>query len=329
MAFYAHILHDNPEEVLPFAKRIAIETKRARAAFGTEAIAYGASKDRNKALSIIAEAFDLPEDSLEKYKSLEIYPYPSMEPKNQQLLDVLWASFFATGKSSYIEKIAEPLVHFHVMNEEYVEELRRLSNKNPKPGSKEYKELWSGITAQASLFGLIANAANDPVVLEALREIAYSGNGRVNELASKIVRKADERKNLKVSDKALQPKWKKNGKIIQKSSWQKSKGDFGASLIVTDNLEKLFKDWLGPAEIVKISPATKVKRGQVIGAVVIFSYRETHHLWWWTRIGSTDPARNKIGSSSGKASFRGQRRKSLCMIGVAYRMCDGIANTMW
>ena len=23
-----------------------------------------------------------------------------------------------------------------------------------------------------------------------------------------------------------------------------------------------------------------------------FSFPETHHLWWWTRKGSTDPARN-------------------------------------
>ena len=29
----------------------------------------------------------------------------------------------------------------------------------------------------------------------------------------------------------------------------------------------------------------------------------SHHFQWWTRKGSTVPARNKIGSSSGKAPF--------------------------
>ncbi len=192
MAFYIHILHDNDEQVLPFAHRLSSVTQEEKAQFGLEAIAYGAKKNRREALAVLVESFRLPPESLGEYAALRSYPYPTMEADHWRTLDVLWVSYFATGDCRYIRKIAKSLTDFRVMDEEYKEQLRLFSEINPKPGSYEYRVLVGGLTAQASLFSLTVNAAQDPVVLAELREVAGNGNRRMNKLAKQIVQRVDE-----------------------------------------------------------------------------------------------------------------------------------------
>ena len=197
MAFYIHVLHDSPEEVLPFARRLALESRGAQAAFGTEAIAYGATQNRREALKIIVDVFGLPSASLDEYEAMQSYPYPAMEAEHWHTLDVLWASFFATGERMYIRKIAKALVHFQVMDDDYKKRLQLLAEQNPTAGSKEYDEWVSGLTAQESLFGLTLNAASDPEVLEALRDIVKKENNRVSGLVNKIIQRVDKAQNRK------------------------------------------------------------------------------------------------------------------------------------
>ena len=192
MAFYIHILHASPDEVLPFARRLALESRGEQAAFGTEAIAYGATTNRREALKLIVDVFGLSAASLDEYDSMKSYPYPSLEAEHWHTLDVLWASFFATGERMYIRKIAKALVHFKVMDDDYKKRLQLLAEQNPTAGTKEYDEWVNGLTAQESLFGLTLNAASDPQVLDALRDIEKRENGRVGGLVNTIIKRIDK-----------------------------------------------------------------------------------------------------------------------------------------
>jgi hypothetical protein len=60
------------------------------------------------------------------------------------------------------------------------------------------------------------------------------------------------------------------------------------------------------------------------------NFIKTLHFWWKTRRGSTDPRRNKIGSSAGKTTvgLKDGRRKNICSVRVVYRMFGGNENTM-
>jgi hypothetical protein len=192
MAFYVHILHESPDEVLPFARRLALESRGGQAAFGTEAIAYGATKHRREALKLITEVFGLPPATLDEYDAMQNYPYPGLEAEHWHTLDVLWASFFATGERMYIRKIVKALYYFQVMDKEYKERLQLLAHEHPTAGTKEYKEWVSGLTARESLFSLTLNALSDPEILEALRDIAEKENGRVSILVGTIIKRVDK-----------------------------------------------------------------------------------------------------------------------------------------
>ena len=186
MAFFAHVVRAAPAEVEPLAKRVVAEQTGASAAFTTEAIARGASANRREAIELISEGFSLPAENFETLMQLD-FPYPEMRAADWHKMDVLWASFFATGESAYIEAIAEPLNLYAKPEDSWMARLRGLSRENPPPGTALHAE-WVGLlTARAALFGLTVNAAQDVRVREVLR--SFSGReDRVGDIAAKIVR---------------------------------------------------------------------------------------------------------------------------------------------
>jgi len=192
MAFYVHILHNSPEEVFPFARRLALESRGVQAAFGTEAIAYGATQNRREALKLIADVFGLAPSDLDEYDAMQSYPYPDLEAEHWHTLDVLWASFFATGDKQYIRKIAKALKHFQAMDDDYKDRLQLLAQEHPTAGTREYDEWVSGLTARESLFSLTLNAAGDEDILAALKDIAEKENGRIARLVETIIQRVDK-----------------------------------------------------------------------------------------------------------------------------------------
>lgn len=232
MAFYASIIHQNPQMSLPFAKRIAEETRGAKTAFGLEVIAYGSTTNRDEALGVIARKLSLTPEQLNIYRSFKVYPYPDMEADNGEMLDIHWACFFPTGDEQYVRKIAKPLVHFMVPDKQFKERIRDLAQKKPQPGTSEYKELMEMLTAQAAMFGLTINALKYSMVLESLRKIAFKEHGRVAELAGKIVSEVEKRRKTGSGSAAEgEGVWyNSEGKLIPDADNIKSQDGFDVTL---------------------------------------------------------------------------------------------------
>ncbi len=188
MAFYVSILGENADLVLPFTRRLIKYSSGRKAAFGTEVIAYGATKNRKEALDLIVKHYNLKPDDAAKFESLEVLPYLKMSVNHWQTLDILWGCYFATANSLYLEMIAEPLIYWQVPDEKYEKKLKYFAKTIPSPGTKNYIEWVNLLIAQASMFGLTHNATMYPVVYESLVEISKKREDRVGELAKKITR---------------------------------------------------------------------------------------------------------------------------------------------
>ena len=66
------------------------------------------------------------------------------------------------------------------------------------------------------------------------------------------------------------PQWKKNDERASDAPDRKAVNGFGGHLIVVENPREFIKEWLKP-ETPKIKSATHVKRGDSIGAFVLFA----------------------------------------------------------
>src|SRR5215204_1174600 len=64
--------------------------------------------------------------------------------------------------------------------------------------------------------------------------------------------------------------WKKDGKPIADTPDRKSVDGFGGHLLVVRNPREFIEDWQKP-EPPQINPVTKVKRGELVGAFVLFA----------------------------------------------------------
>jgi hypothetical protein len=183
MAFFAHVLHENPQLVLPFAGRVGSSTRGQLASFCTEAVAIGASAHRDKALSLIGDSFGLADEDLEKLREVAVFPYPQLSPTTWEHLDILWASYYASGDLLYVRKIAQTLEHFIPPDDELRQRLRYFSGVNPPAGTPQHRAWVDLLTAQAAARGLRSHASSDAAVHNLLEELA-STPGRVGDAAT-------------------------------------------------------------------------------------------------------------------------------------------------
>lgn len=73
-----------------------------------------------------------------------------------------------------------------------------------------------------------------------------------------------------VTSSVAQTQWKKDGKPIEDTPDRKWVNGFGGQLLVVKNPRAFVEDWQKP-ETPKINPATRVKRGELLGAFVLFA----------------------------------------------------------
>jgi len=72
---------------------------------------------------------------------------------------------------------------------------------------------------------------------------------------------------------AAQAQWQEDGQQANESAWRKSDGDFGAMLLVTDQLQAFLEQWNRPPSPdyqPNISTADEAPRGGTVAAVVLF-----------------------------------------------------------
>ena len=67
-----------------------------------------------------------------------------------------------------------------------------------------------------------------------------------------------------------QAQWRKDGKPLEDTPERKSAGAFGAQILVVKDPRAFIKEWQKP-ETPRIDPVSTVKRGEVLGAFVLFA----------------------------------------------------------
>ena len=75
---------------------------------------------------------------------------------------------------------------------------------------------------------------------------------------------------LLVVTSSASAQWKKDGKLAADSADRKAVNGFGCALLVVENPREFIEEWKKP-EIPSITTATKVKRGDSLGAFILFA----------------------------------------------------------
>src|SRR5262245_33222547 len=73
-----------------------------------------------------------------------------------------------------------------------------------------------------------------------------------------------------ITSSVAQTQWKKDGKPVEDTPDRKSVGAFGGHLLVVRNPRAFIEDWQKP-ETPQIKPVSKVQRGEMLGAFVLFA----------------------------------------------------------
>lgn len=179
IAFYSTVLHQNPKLVLPFAKKIVKSAFGERAALGAEIIAYSGAPSRIEALKLIGIKFSLSKEDVAKYEALPSYPYATMHPTDQYLLDIIWACFFGSDDMKFLERISELLAPISDTLEKTTERMKAIADKKPTPDSPEHKEILGLANGEAVRFALAELVKRDSKILSAVQKLAKTKKGSV------------------------------------------------------------------------------------------------------------------------------------------------------
>ena len=190
IAFYVQLLNKNPI-ALSFAARLVAERMATHASFGTDVIAASATKDREKALSLIIERFDLPAEAIRTIESKTPFDYHELQAEHHQALDILWACYFATGEAYFVEKIARVLDGHPVDPKDALERIRALGSSNPQPGTSDHRAFWSLAVGEAARMGLTLNSREYDTVREILERLTTESGTSLSAILRSILESAN------------------------------------------------------------------------------------------------------------------------------------------
>lgn len=103
MAWGAQILRDNPQETMKWCE--ALQNKMDVADL-LILYRFAATPDSGKCI----EQINAPQDLLKQTEKLNLEEFTSLTFPDAASLDVLWASFFATGKAEYVTKVVDFII---------------------------------------------------------------------------------------------------------------------------------------------------------------------------------------------------------------------------
>jgi hypothetical protein len=193
--FYSHLLHDNPELVAPFAEKLITDDSHDRAITGAAMIALS---DHDERLDLVASIIETHISKLEERRLISQsfdqaqFFCPSLMPGAPGDLDFLWACYFASGDTFYLEKITWALEHHQGGQKEVMERITSLQgtidSEGLGEGSKEYQELIQQATAYAAWYSLNANAKDYLFVKQALKRISKVSQDNVAQELSLFIK---------------------------------------------------------------------------------------------------------------------------------------------
>jgi hypothetical protein len=186
--FFAHSLHRHSE----LAAALVDQLERARTKVGAAqrariaavAIANAELADGRALLARLKEIFHLDMERMDRLGLTEPFEFLEFAPRGPHGMDICWVSFFATGDTRYVLKVAAFL------------DLNYRPPADPSGKIAKIETLSVGIPAddriRASILGatatwaLNANARRHPAVREALLAYAAAHPGQAGDAAQKI-----------------------------------------------------------------------------------------------------------------------------------------------
>ncbi len=195
MAFYVQIMNRNPTLTLRFAERLCSEGKPIHSSFGTDVIAASTTNDRDKALALIIAHFDLPPEEVSNIEAKETFDYLGLAADHPHTLDVLWACYFASGESLFVESIVHALNGQPVGREDAQRRIRELGSTKLQPGSSEYELFWSLVVGEAARMGLFFNTRDDDGVRGILVRLVSDSAAPTNPILRSILDSANQQES--------------------------------------------------------------------------------------------------------------------------------------
>lgn len=194
----------------------------------------------------------------------------SIEVDNPDTLDTLWGRFFASGSEVPIRRIVSSFALSKYMGslDRYKDSLKTQANK---------EDAFLDATFQSAVWSVESNCRQHPRVLEICEKI-YNENSlqrREQLCLFTILQKINPDKYQKISPttsdaNTLDFAWRdKDGKPLTETPQMKSKGGFGAEIILTADLD-FYEKWAKP-EPPSISAVSSVKHGQKIIPIILFA----------------------------------------------------------
>jgi hypothetical protein len=192
MAFYAQVLRKHPDLVLGFARQLVQRTRLGTAAFGAEVIACAGGPVRDVALGIVAKGFRLSDEYAERLRGLPAISYREIPVESGHTLDLLWASFYATGDPHYLRRIAEPLVGHPLETGVAVKRIALLAADKPAPGSAAHEEVLRLALGEAARIGLQEHSRRLDSVRKFLEAESEAPDSPLRDIARALLRESAE-----------------------------------------------------------------------------------------------------------------------------------------
>ena len=181
-AFFAHVLRDNPDLIPALAQEITAAADPLNVLIGALSIATAAAPSSPESLAAIARSGRLPPAILDEILATEPFPFPHLDPRSHLDLDLLWASFYASGDTGYVERIVETL---QFSDAEYARSLPRDAEGTAR--LVQQVVLLESVMAITARWTLVANAKRHPRVMETLRRVQAERDDRVGTIVASIV----------------------------------------------------------------------------------------------------------------------------------------------
>lgn len=184
--FYAHVLHGSPEATLPLARRLALSDLPENVLIAALSIASAATPDAGAGLDMLEASAVLPASAFAEIRAATPYPFPAMTAQSFLDLDIFWVSFFATGDTVYIEKIADTLVHWDPDDRALID-LAASTEAPDRERLAAQVALIETVTALSARWSLTQNGRTHPRVRRALSDIAERREDKVGDVVREIL----------------------------------------------------------------------------------------------------------------------------------------------
>jgi hypothetical protein len=165
--FFTHVLRSRPDQIPIWTDRLIAVDQPNLSAIGALAIASTGLDASAPALDRLRQTGTIPDETAIALADVPAYPFPTLQVTGSIDLELMWLSFYATGNTLYVRRVAETM--------RYAEQ-----------GD-------AGVALAAFAYvSLAERVTTHPAVLETLRTIASQRSDIVGQSAGELVEQAEQ-----------------------------------------------------------------------------------------------------------------------------------------